>query len=1005
MVKTDGYLTTEPDGNWLTSNTGSGNGGVTTPGTKGVYARCEHPEAPIAGTKVDANGQVSEGPKIEFTDPGGVLNGAAEEESDRPFIVWAGVSPLSLKEALIVWNTNIVLLNKSGIEGGEVTTIAGRLMIIKLDTEVKINGKDKQNISIPPGAIGYYKPPEDDEGDDEDAPCPPENEQTTNEGGGSIEDPEDPELPCDCTEIETGEGGDSGGGGSGNNLDAMVFSTICNPSAQCSEFAGNTAKFIVNNGMEFPVRCTHPFYLVKLKICGCGSCNDDAKVWQAAMNIYGGVLPGEIFPLDQLLDIPDPCDITSMAFPNGYPGTLLNDVACANPCPTASVQFVGRYGGVVSESGRWEHPEPGYAGQPVLWNPECETVCGETCQATVIPDSADAYVPEDIIKPIERTVPVSFFESWIVTTTEITIPSTLFSTELTLVTTCLTETVEFVTAVTNDTVIFPTGDGVLLSEALSAEIVFPTTVSTDVVTLPAGTVTGIAQVFTEECTITEDINESVETFISGDGDLVVDVDDTPVTLATTAFISSLIYISSANDISTLEKTELQGFEFAREETAFQLLQSVGIEDILVQTADGSLVQTAGIDLVTFPTEVFTGEIQAPIDPFSAIESTETVPLNIITELLDEPVAFITGGNVGVVDSLGQDNIVLATAAGAPTIQNVITAGVEDVNVATAPFDVVTAAVTGQITYAGPQTGQLVLNTGLGQITGVNDIGSTSLTIPVGEGALISSFSTIEVVLCSSGSVVTVGLVADLQTVAAGAEAINIVTDVGAGTPVQAITAIELGDVDTLVTDVAFDVDIGPFNLVTEVDVTAATPQGITIPDIGTFGADIVTELQTVPLNNFLDAAQIVTGGNAAPVSPITEIVQTEVPVSNVQFATGLGLQQIELVTALTLISEPRAMISAITSAEQFDLTYAFDLQDYTVDVVTDVVTTSIEAITTTYVANVGTLATLNVVTDIDLSPPTDKEITFLSGGTPKVIDIVTSISTEDVGTQEITFAS
>ena len=440
MAKTDGYLSTGDD--WLYSNAGGEQGAISDPETSGVKIRLTDGSA-IAGTTVSGNGAFSEGAAIDFSDPTTLLSSAAATTSSRPSIVWAGVNPMSLSEVLIVWNTEIVLLNKSKISaggGGSVIAVTGRLMIVKLGSPIAINGLEQKDITIESGAVGFYSGGGEEEY--EAKPCSDDVGPITTlgVGGGPLTDPPEP-TDCGCSDPEQGAGGGGGGGApAGAQVAALVFSTICNPSAQCGEVEGDKSQFIVNNSMNFPVRCTYPFYVATAKTghfgdCNCdGSCERDAEVWEVCMNLWGSTMPGEVFPLDQLATF-DPCSVGDK-FSSGYGAQLTNDVECGGKIPAqdASVDIMGRFGKVVTKTGKWLGPNPGYEGQSAIYKPECLTVCDTPCQAVVEPDHVDCVVPEDIIKPLERTLPIKFFDNFSLKTTEVEFPSTIEETDVKLVT-------------------------------------------------------------------------------------------------------------------------------------------------------------------------------------------------------------------------------------------------------------------------------------------------------------------------------------------------------------------------------------------------------------------------------------------------------------------------------------------------------------------------------------------------------------------------------------------
>lgn len=626
MANSDGYLTTDPSGPWLRANTGTGQGDISSPFASPVYARFEHPSAPIPGTKVDGNGNVSEGPSIQFVEPGGLLSGAPAADSGRPYIVWAGVSPMSLSEALVVWNTNVALLNKGKIGGGNVVSLTGRLMVIDMGSPIAINGMEQQTLTFEPGAVGFYK-----DGGAPDA-CPDDPvPQTKAPAGGGLADPSTPPDPCACSSAIVGEGGGGAGGVGGANVDALLFSTICNPTAQCGEFEGNTSQFIVNNGLNVPVRCTHPFYLAQLKTgfsCGCGPCERDAEAWEASMELYGATLPGEVYPLDQLRPI-DPCGIGDVNFSNGYGASLVSDVSCEGipPCPTAMVEIVGRFGPVVPKSGKWNWPNPGYEGQAVFYKPECESPCpDDECLAEIVPDQADCFVPEDIIKPIQRTVPVSFFDNWFVATTAITVPSTCFETDITMVTSCATGAIEFVTDLQTSTLIVPQGDGALVSvlesDVLDLATGFNTTsvnVATDVQVAdivyagspqPGDLVTSISTANIEAVTAIG--QDSDVTLPVGDGALLHSISTAELVVCDGSVTSTLVVIT---DISTV----------AAGTTVIDLITSLG-------TIPGGIdvIDSIGTDAVAFSTDNVATAIAT--GPLEVVDSLATEAVTVITNL-------------------------------------------------------------------------------------------------------------------------------------------------------------------------------------------------------------------------------------------------------------------------------------------------------------------------------------------------------------------------------------
>lgn len=475
--QTDGYITTDnaPGGAWSTTSVGQGRSEIPGLTETGVYVRLAHPDGPIPGTKCTVEGVVEEGATISFTSPGDLLSGAApDHNADRPYVVWAGVSPMSLGEILVVWNTNVVLLNKSKVQGGTVTALVGRLMVLTADGgNFSVTGLEQRPVTISPGAVGFYKdadPPkceEDEAGDVEgfsgdNYEVDELDDVYTQSGGGyeTLADPDDPE-PCSedsCADIVfefDGDGGDPGN--PGDDIEAKIFSTLCNPSAQCGDFAGSSARFIVNNALSFPVRCVYPFYL-ELTHSGFGDCPceddnegkecgpEEAEAWMVAMEIYGGTQPAAIFPLTDLQSI-NPCAVGDR-YPNGYPATMNTGSAC-NVC-SASVTIRGAFGPPVSKIGKFTGTRRAFAGQTAAWSPVCfqDAICG--CTAIITLDQADTFAYEDVIKPVERTVPVSFFDTFEMTTTEVEAYTTT-TTQLDVVTKCVTDVFDIVTDCKKDT--------------------------------------------------------------------------------------------------------------------------------------------------------------------------------------------------------------------------------------------------------------------------------------------------------------------------------------------------------------------------------------------------------------------------------------------------------------------------------------------------------------------------------------------------------------------------
>lgn len=435
MAYTDGYITDNRNGGWQYSNTGGTAQGDISSGdvTKDAWARVRRFDAnsgSVAGTKVLINGTVEEGPVINFTAPGGLLSGAPASYAPRPYIVWAGVSPMSLQEVLIVWNDNIVLLDKSGITGGDVATTVGRLMILSLPDPISINGIENVTIGIAAGSVGIYRKTAGDA-------CDLEDEEAQ---GMNLDDfafpPFDPYVPeCDCIDFEEGSELEAGADKNVNNLsDGLIFCDMCNADAQCGEFAGTTGVFAVNNTFSFPVRCTVPFVLLELKVCDCNTggdptpCEYPCPIWLISMVVFGSTMPMEVKPLNHLVQI-YPCDVVKGTYlEDGVPAVLSGDAEC---CAMVDASVRGTSGPAVRVNGRWRDETgrlPGYAGQVIKFiyhctcdpcdaTPPCEP---DDCINVFFSEVAQCWIEEDIIKPIERTSPVSFFTDFEVGTVNIT---------------------------------------------------------------------------------------------------------------------------------------------------------------------------------------------------------------------------------------------------------------------------------------------------------------------------------------------------------------------------------------------------------------------------------------------------------------------------------------------------------------------------------------------------------------------------------------------------------
>jgi len=433
-MKTDGYITDAPGSSyWAYGNTRDGAGAGASP-TGDAWARCERAGGPIAGTLVDAGGNVStSGPTVAFTSATALVNsvggpGGSVADPNNIWIQWAGVSPQSLREVLIVWSQNIVLMDVGKIRktGGpgeiEAIRIEGRLMVIAMTAPIAITGSQQFVFTMDAGAVGFYgsKPAGDY--------CiqPPINTG----GSGELEPLPDPSV---CSSFrDYNEGGGSGGSGGTPVTEPLLFCNQCaagDPPEPVQPTNTSTTAFAVCRGFaSVPVRCTHPFVLVELKVCGGGDCEAKCPVWLVCYHLTGTSIPVQVFGLDTLRDI-DPCNINSSEI---Y-GTTTEDAQCGDQ-PHVHIAVLS--GPTVSVSGYWSDTLPGYAGQSVNFQYKCYSACGNTCVSKVTPDQAQQWVTEDLIKPTMRTIPVLAFSgqglksiphTWLQDTSTHTIREILFS--------------------------------------------------------------------------------------------------------------------------------------------------------------------------------------------------------------------------------------------------------------------------------------------------------------------------------------------------------------------------------------------------------------------------------------------------------------------------------------------------------------------------------------------------------------------------------------------------
>lgn len=538
-VKTDGYITSTSSGDWRFSNTGQGTRGDVQDGdvNSDAYIRLERQAGAVAGTKVDALGAISAGPVIDFTSLGSLLAGAPSAPG-APFVVWAGVSPLSLSEVLIVWNQPIVILDRAKILGGDTVSVAGRLMVVGLAEPIAIDGEEQATVTLQPGAVGVYG--------QEGALCAVDGAPaniTQSEPSGELEPLPDVEAPCDCyTPLVVSSESEAASGTGAQVLDARLFAEQlcqdggCDPPA---ELVDQLLSFTVNNQLRVPVRCCHPFYLFKLSMhgddgdCPCIPC----PVWFASLMIYGSTMPGEVLPLDQLFEITDPCRMWDEIDGSGVPAILNQDASC---CANITVTIVGNLGPPATVLGRWNGRLPGLSGQScyIVFKKE-ENCAGVQCETNIYPDSdADPWVEEAILKPRYRPLPVSFFEPLAFSTLHIDIPPSIITTQQEVVTAC--NGVELQTAIV-------TGIAAISSSFVAATPTgigkwFETCTGTSIDVCVSGSMTSLFVI--TNCTGQEVVNAGAS-LVTPSAPVTVLTNATPVTVVTTCQDMNLNYLAGA----------------------------------------------------------------------------------------------------------------------------------------------------------------------------------------------------------------------------------------------------------------------------------------------------------------------------------------------------------------------------------------------------------------------------------------------------------------------------
>lgn len=412
-------------------------------------------DGPIPGVAVDASGNVYDGPTVSFFSLNDLPVGQALPYGSAPLdpppaIIWSGVSPTSLQELVIVFDRPIFLLNalRISVSSGDDTrpiTVFGRIMVIPLSYPVSLDGQKSVHVDIGPGAIASYAriPSNEPPADSSNTPlC----YRWTTSSNSSFPDVIGSYVFCAqlCSQLlpeadyvfssesaateailsaSTGTYPsnavyafeDSPGVRykyvfTNSALTSIRFEAL--PSAPSSEClppitcVDDSIALVVNNGLAFDTGCTFPFSLVSCSF----DCSSPAPSWAVSLYVSGRTSSVDSRPLSRLIEL-DPT-----AIPAVYPGFIdvTGEVGCG---VSVYVNVEGVSGELVQVEAVWAGELPGYPGQPVTVD-FCSTACSGTLPAAY-PDDARCYVDEDIIKPIDRILPVQFAEPLLFTTTAI----------------------------------------------------------------------------------------------------------------------------------------------------------------------------------------------------------------------------------------------------------------------------------------------------------------------------------------------------------------------------------------------------------------------------------------------------------------------------------------------------------------------------------------------------------------------------------------------------------
>jgi len=346
MSKTDGLIWPTSDNGWKKIPTGPGYVSTVSANLSPVSLRCVKGAGAVAGAP---------GPIVDFTSPD-QLETANPPRDGKPVVLWAGVHPTDLTTALVVWSCPVVVLDPTKFNVTGNVSVNGRVMSVKLNDSVDIDGGNPQNITIHSGAVGGY-------GTITDNGSPPSGVVAPDTANDTTDDATDKKSPTDGEEIPA---------------------------------------FFVNDDTTLNVICVYQFEMLQVKHCG-GAKNH--KAWGVCWCLWGSTTPMDLFPFGTFRDV----DVTNLV-----PGTIKHYAGAvtgfADRSTVIPVSVVGTAGPAVTVQACLESGTALQDGEFVGFDDyECDTACSHNDVTKVQRDEAIPFVDEDIIKPALRTLPLKFF--------------------------------------------------------------------------------------------------------------------------------------------------------------------------------------------------------------------------------------------------------------------------------------------------------------------------------------------------------------------------------------------------------------------------------------------------------------------------------------------------------------------------------------------------------------------------------------------------------------------